>query len=54
MAEKDSERLVNSVAEVGKLRHLPRGLMYESVRIVQIPSVRIGRKISVSRIALDR
>ncbi len=54
MTNENSERLVYSVAEAGKLLHLSRSLMYESVRTGQIPSIRIGRRILIPRIALAR
>ncbi len=54
MTNKDPERLAYSVKEAGKLLHLSRGSMYEAIRTGQIPSIKIGRRILISRIALDR
>ena len=54
MVNTDSKHLVYSVAEAGKRLGLRRGLMYEAIRTGQIPSVRIGRRILIPCIALDR
>ena len=54
MANDSPKPLVYSVAEAGKLLHLSRGLMYEAIRTGQIPSVKIGRRILIPRVALDR
>ena len=50
----DPKRLVYSVTEAGKLLGLSRGAMYEAVRTGEIPNVKIGRRILIPRIALDR
>jgi excisionase family DNA binding protein len=49
-----SEREVFSVDEVAERLGLSRNSAYEAVRKGEIPSVRIGRRILVSRVALDR
>ena len=54
MVNTDSKPLVYSVAEAGKRLGLSRGLMYEAIRIGQIPSVKIGRRILIPCAALDR
>ena len=54
MANKGPEHLVYSVAEAGKRLGLSRGLMYEAVRTGQIPSIKVGRRILIPRVALDR
>ncbi len=54
MVKNVSTHLVYSVAEAGKRLGLSRGLMYEAIRIGQIPSVRIGRRILIPCAALDR
>ena len=50
----NSERLTLTVEETRKLLGLSRGLMYEALRRNEIPSVRIGRRILVPRVALMR
>ncbi len=54
MANNYSKHLVYSVAEAGKRLGLSRGLMYEAIRTGQIPSIRIGRRILIPCVALDR
>ena len=54
MTNKGPERLVYSVAEAGKLLGLSRGLMYKAIRTGQIPSLRVGCRILIPRVALDR
>jgi len=51
---KDANRLTLSVEEAGKMLGLSRGLMYEAVRTGQIPSIRVGRRILIPRLALER
>ena len=48
------ERLVFSVEEACKLLGLSRGSMYQAVRIGQIPGIRIGRRILIPRVAIER
>lgn len=43
------EPVVLSVVEVSKLLRISRGSCYEAVRLGQIPSIRIGRRILISR-----
>ena len=43
------EPLVLTVDEVAELLRISRGSAYEAVRTGQIPSVRIGRRIIISR-----
>ena len=52
--EDKAEKLVITVAETRKLLGLSRGLMYEAVRSRQIPSIRIGRRILISRALLEK
>lgn len=47
-------RLVYTVEEAQHLLGLSRGLVYEAIRTGGIPSVRIGRRILVPRVALER
>ncbi len=47
-------RLVLSVKEARGQLGLSRGLMYEALRTGQIPSIRIGRRILIPRVALER
>ena len=46
--------LTLSVAEAGLQLGLSRSLMYEAIRSKQIPSIRIGRRILIPRVALER
>jgi len=48
------QRLTLSVNEVAHLLGLSRGATYEAVRTGQIPSIRIGRRIIIPRIALTK
>ena len=43
-----------TVDEAAKLLGISRNLAYELVRLGQIPSVRLGRRIVVPRAALER
>ena len=54
MVKEDTVRLVLSVEEARRLLGLSRGLMYEAVHNGQVPSVRIGRRILIPRVALER
>lgn len=54
MAEEQEKNLVLTVMETAKLLRLSRGLAYEAVRLNQIPSIRIGRRILIPRAALTR
>ncbi len=54
MSQENTNTLVLTVEEVRKQLRLSRGLMYEAIRTGQIPSIRIGRRILIPRIALDR
>jgi len=50
----DAGRLTFTVEEAAKRLGLSRGLMYEAVRMGQVPSIRIGRRILIPRAALER
>ncbi|MBI2853085.1 MAG: helix-turn-helix domain-containing protein [Chloroflexi bacterium] len=54
MERDDPAALVYTVAEARKLLKISRGLMYEGIRTGQIPSIRIGRRILIPCIALDK
>jgi excisionase family DNA binding protein len=54
VGEEEGKRLVLTVLEAAKLLGLSRGLAYEGVRLRQIPSIRIGRRILIPRAALLR
>ena len=49
-----TDRLAISVEEAAKRLGLSRGLTYEAVRRGEIPSIRIGRRILVPRVALEQ
>ncbi|OGO04606.1 MAG: hypothetical protein A2Y60_01875 [Chloroflexi bacterium RBG_13_54_9] len=50
----DSERLTYKVAEAAKLLDLSRNSVYQACLTGQIPSLRIGKRILIPRIQLDR
>jgi len=54
MADEHEERLVFTVVEAAKMLRLSRGLMYDAVRQGQIACVRVGRRILIPRVALQR
>jgi len=53
MAE-HQEPLTYTVEETRKLLNIGRGSAYEAIRTGQIPSIRIGRRILVPRLGLQR
>lgn len=54
MGTESTARLVLSVEETRQQLGLSRGLMYEAIRRGQIPSIRIGRRILIPRVALEK
>ena len=54
MAAGNESRLTFTVEETAQLLGLSRGLAYEAVRNGEIPSIRIGRRILIPRVALER
>ena len=54
MNDEKVNSLTLSVAEAGLQLGLGRSLMYEAIRSKQIPSIRIGRRILIPRVALER
>ncbi len=48
------DRLIYTVEEAGKLLGIGRSAAYEAARSGEIPVIRIGRRLLVSKIALDR
>ena len=50
----ESEDTVLTVDEVRRLLKLSRGLTYEAIRTGQIPSIRVGRRILIPRLALQK
>lgn len=54
MTEKNTDCLVVTVAEAGQMLGLSRGSAYLAVHQRQIPSLRIGRRILVPRVALQK
>jgi len=53
MSQENTNALVLTVEEVRKQLRLSRGLMYEAIHTGQIPSIRVGRRILIPRVALD-
>ncbi len=50
----DSKSVVLTVEEARSLLRLSRGLMYQAIRRGEIPSIRVGRRILISRLGLER
>ena len=50
----NNERLTFTVEEAAQKIGISRAKAYECVRSGEIPSVRIGRRLVVPRVALDR
>ena len=50
----DLERLTLTVREAGRVLGLSRGAAYEAVRTGSIPSIRIGKRILIPKVALMR
>lgn len=50
----DSKSVVLTVEEARSLLRLSRGLMYQAIRRGEIPSIRVGRRILISRSGLER
>jgi excisionase family DNA binding protein len=49
-----TERLTHTVPETARLLGISRGAAYEGVASGEIPSIRIGRRLLVPRVALRR
>lgn len=54
MVSDTREKLVYTVEEAGALLNLGRSGAYEAVRRGDIPTIRIGRRLLVPKVALDR
>lgn len=54
MQTNESDSLVLTPTETAKLLRIGRGTVYEQIRLGVIPSVRLGRRILVPRVALMR
>ena len=52
-AERHTAPLLISVAQAAKLLNIGRGLCYQLVQEGRLPSVRLGRRVLVSRLALE-
>ena len=48
----EAEKLVLNASEVSRLLGLSRGSVYQAIATGQIPSIRIGRRILISRASL--
>ena len=48
------ENLTMTVEQAAAARNISRGLAYQAARDGRIPSIRIGRRLLVSRRALER
>jgi excisionase family DNA binding protein len=54
MVSDTREKLVYTVEEAGELLDLGRSGAYEAARRGDIPTIRIGRRLLVPKVALDR
>lgn len=45
---------VLTVEEAAEVLRISRGLAYEAVRTGEIPSVRVGRRLLITKVALER
>lgn len=54
MEPKEMRPVVLTVEETRKLLRLSRGATYEAVRRGQLPNIRIGRRILIPRVALEK
>ena len=54
MTIQNNDHLVYKVEEARKLLRISRGSMYDAIHSGQIPSIRVGRRILIPRIALER
>ena len=52
--ETANERLIYTVEEAGRLLGIGRSAAYEAARSGELPVIRIGRRLLVSKQALDR
>ncbi|XUX00153.1 MAG: helix-turn-helix domain-containing protein [Dehalogenimonas sp.] len=50
----NEQKALLTVDEVQKLLRISRGLTYQAIQRREIPSIRIGRRILIPRMALDR
>ena len=50
----DETRLTLRVEEAAKLLGISRGLAYHLIRVGELPSLRLGRRLVVPRRALDQ
>ena len=48
------EKLVYTVEETGRILGIGRSSAYEAIRTGQIPSIRIGRRLLVPMVAIER
>jgi len=49
-----SENLVYTVKEVSKLLHLSRNSVYQGILTGEIPHVKVGKRILIPRVSLER
>ena len=52
--EDPAQRLTVTVEQAARLLGIGRNVAYEAVKTGQLPSARIGRRIVIPRVALDR
>lgn len=54
MAQATEERLTYSVEESGRLLGISRASAFEAARRGELPTIRIGRRLLVPKVALER
>lgn len=50
----EGDRRTLTVEEAGKMLGIGRNQAYEAARTGQIPSIRIGKRLLISKVALER
>jgi excisionase family DNA binding protein len=53
-SQKNSEKLTYTVPEAGEILGVGRSAAYEGARTGEIPTIKIGKRILVPKIALER
>jgi excisionase family DNA binding protein len=52
--QRETERLTYDIVEAGRLLGLGRNASYEAAKTGQIPVIKIGKRLLVPKMALDR
>ncbi|MFC1924639.1 helix-turn-helix domain-containing protein [Chloroflexota bacterium] len=54
MEKEDTQKLVLSVEEARHMLGLSRGSMYQAINSGQVPAIRIGRRLLISKARLEQ